>query len=77
MVYERPRKQTFPNFRILKLNESWGPVNPSWYSETHFVLGFHLNRHRVSPQAFTMLEAVKNLGSPHAIVSDRYKLDIR
>ena len=28
-------------------------------SETRFVLGFHLDRHRDSPQAFTILEAVK------------------
>ena len=41
-------------------------------SETRFVLGFHLDRHRYSPQAFTILEAVKPLGSPGAIVSDRY-----
>ena len=41
-------------------------------SETRFVLGFHLDRHRDSPQAFTILEAVKDLGSPRAIVSDRY-----
>ena len=41
-------------------------------SETRFVLGFHLDRHRDSPQAFTILEAVKPLGSPGAIVSDRY-----
>lgn len=41
-------------------------------SETRFVLGFHLDRHRDSPQAFTILEAVKDPGSPRAIVSDRY-----
>lgn len=41
-------------------------------SETRFVLGFHLSRHRDSPQAFTILEAVKPLGKPQAIVSDRY-----
>lgn len=41
-------------------------------SETRFVLGFHLDRHRDSPQAFTILEAVKPLGTPQAIVSDRY-----
>ena len=28
-------------------------------SETRFVLGFHLDRHRDSPQAFTILDAVK------------------
>ena len=37
-------------------------------SETRFVLGFHLDRHRDSPQAFTILEAVKDPGSPRAIV---------
>ena len=31
-------------------------------SETRFVLGFHLDRHRDSPQAFTILEAVKSMG---------------
>lgn len=41
-------------------------------SETRFVLGFHVDRHRNSTQAFTILEAVKLLGSPGAIVSDHY-----
>lgn len=41
-------------------------------SETRFVLGFHLDRYKDSPQAFTILEAVKDLGSPRTIVSDRY-----
>ena len=41
-------------------------------SETRFVLGFHLDRHRDSPQAFTILESVKPMGTPQAIVSDRY-----
>ena len=41
-------------------------------SETRFVLGFHLDRHRDSPQAFTVLNAAKPLGTPQAIVSDRY-----
>lgn len=41
-------------------------------SETRFVLGFHLDRHRDSTQAFTILEAVKAMGTPQAIVSDRY-----
>ena len=40
-------------------------------SETRFVLGFHLSPHRDSPQAFSILEAVKPLGKPRA-VSDRY-----
>ena len=41
-------------------------------SETRFVLGFHLSPHRDSPQAFTLLNSVKNMGTVGAIVSDRY-----
>jgi len=41
-------------------------------SETRFVLGFHLSPHRDSPQAFTLLNSVKNMGKPNAVVSDRY-----
>lgn len=41
-------------------------------SETRFVLGFHLSPYRNSPQAFTLMNAVKNLGKPNAVVSDRY-----
>lgn len=41
-------------------------------SETRFLLGFHLSPHRDSPQAFSILEAVKPLGKPKAIVTDRY-----
>ena len=41
-------------------------------SETRFVLGFHLSPHRNSPQAFSLLHSVRPLGSPGAIVSDRY-----
>lgn len=41
-------------------------------SETRFVLGFHLSPYRSSPQAFTLFNAVKNMGKPAAIVSDRY-----
>lgn len=41
-------------------------------SETRFVLGFHLSTHRDSPQAFTLLNSIKDLGKPAAIVSDRY-----
>jgi len=41
-------------------------------SETRFVLGFHLSPHRDSPQAFSLLNHAKSLGSPKAIVSDRY-----
>lgn len=41
-------------------------------SETRFVLGFHLSPRRDSPQAFTLLNSVKDMGKPAAIVSDRY-----
>ncbi|WP_196596027.1 IS6 family transposase [Pectinatus frisingensis] len=41
-------------------------------SETRFVLGFHLSKHRDSPQAFSLLNSVKHLGKPRAIVTDRY-----
>lgn len=41
-------------------------------SETRFVLGFHLSRYRDSPQAFTIFNAVKDLGKFSALVSDRY-----
>lgn len=41
-------------------------------AETRFVLGFHLSPHRDSPQAFTLLDSVKALGKPQAIVTDRY-----
>ena len=41
-------------------------------SETRFVLGFHLSPHRNSSQAFTLLNSVKDMGTPDAIVSDRY-----
>jgi transposase-like protein len=41
-------------------------------SETRFVLSFHLSRHRDSPQAFSLLNSVKHLGKPGAIVTDRY-----
>lgn len=41
-------------------------------AETRFVLGFHLSPHRDSPQAFSLLNSVKYLGSPGRIVSDRY-----
>ena len=42
------------------------------YSDTRFVLGFHLPPHRNSPQAFSLLHAVKDMGRLGAIVSDRY-----
>lgn len=41
-------------------------------SETRFIVGFHLSPHRDSPQAFTLFKAAKQLGSPAAVVSDRY-----
>lgn len=41
-------------------------------SETRFILGFTLSPHRDSPQAFSVLNEVKSLGTPSAIVSDRY-----
>ena len=41
-------------------------------SEIRFVLGFHLLPYRCSDQAFSLLNSVKNLGKPNAIVSDRY-----
>ncbi|NLY42788.1 MAG: IS1/IS6 family transposase [Clostridiaceae bacterium] len=41
-------------------------------SETRFVLGFHLSPHRDSEQVFSLLNSVKSLGQPVAIVSDRY-----
>ncbi len=41
-------------------------------SETRFVLGFRLSPHRDIPQAFTLPEAVKPMGTPQAIVIGRY-----
>ena len=41
-------------------------------AETRFVLGFHLSPHRDSPQAFALMNAVKDLGTTTAVVSDRY-----
>jgi transposase-like protein len=41
-------------------------------SETRFILGFHLSPYRNSKQAFVLLNSVKGLGTPSAIVSDRY-----
>ncbi len=41
-------------------------------SETRFVLGYHLSPHRDSPQAFILFDAVKNLGKPGSLVTDRY-----
>jgi transposase-like protein len=57
---------------VVKIN---GDKYYIWFlvdSETRFVIGFHLSRHRDSPQAFTLLNAAKGLGHPKAIVSDRY-----
>uniref|UniRef100_UPI0018C6AC48 DDE-type integrase/transposase/recombinase n=1 Tax=Pectinatus frisingensis TaxID=865 RepID=UPI0018C6AC48 len=41
-------------------------------SETRFVLGFHLSKYRDSPQAFSLLNSIKHLGKPRAVVTDRY-----
>lgn len=41
-------------------------------SETRFVVGYHLSPHRDSPQAFSVLAGAKRVGTPSAIVSDRY-----
>ena len=41
-------------------------------SETRFVLGFHLSPRRTSPQAFSLFQSVKHLGSPNALITDRY-----
>lgn len=41
-------------------------------AETRFVLGFHLSPHRDSPQAFTLLESTRSLGTTKALVTDRY-----
>lgn len=57
---------------VVKIN---GKKHYIWFiidSETRFVLGFHLSPHRDSPQAFSLLNNVKSLGNPKAIVSDRY-----
>ena len=57
---------------VVKIN---GVKHYIWFiidSETRFVLGFHLSPYRNSPQAFSLLNSVKELGSPKSIVSDRY-----
>lgn len=57
---------------VVKIN---GIKHYIWFivdSETRFILGFHLSPHRDSPQAITLLNAAKELGSPSSIVSDRY-----
>jgi len=57
---------------VVKIN---GEKYYIWFiidSETRFILGFHLSKHRDSPQAFSLFESVKGYGSPSAIVSDRY-----
>jgi transposase-like protein/rubredoxin len=41
-------------------------------SETRFVIGFHLTPHRDSPQAVALLNEASALGTPAAVVSDRY-----
>jgi hypothetical protein len=57
---------------VVKIN---GVKHYIWFivdAETRFVLGFHLSPHRNSPQVFALMNAVKNLGSTKAVVSDRY-----
>lgn len=57
---------------VVKIN---GVKHYIWFiidSETRFVLGYHLSPHRDSPQAFTLLNSVKDLGKPRAVVTDRY-----
>lgn len=57
---------------VVKVN---GEKHYLWFivdSETRFILGFHLSPYRDSPQAFSLLNAVKPLGKPNAIVTDRY-----
>jgi transposase-like protein len=57
---------------VVKIN---GKKYYLWFivdSETRFVLGFHLSPHRDSPQAHSILNHVKHLGSPRSIVTDRY-----
>ena len=57
---------------VVKIN---GIKHYIWFiidSETRFVLGFHLSPHRDSSQAFSLINSVKELGSPKSIVSDRY-----
>lgn len=43
-----------------------------WGSKTRFLPSFHIDHRRDSPQAFTILEVVKDSGSLRTIVSDRY-----
>jgi len=57
---------------VVKIN---GIKHYIWFivdSETRFVLGFHLSPHRDSPQAFSLLNSVKDMGKPSSVVSDRY-----
>jgi len=57
---------------VVKIN---GVKHYIWFivdSETRFILGFHLSPYRNSPQAFTLFHSVKDLGSPGAVVTDRY-----
>jgi transposase-like protein len=57
---------------VVKIN---GVKHFLWFiidSETRFVLGFHLSPHRDSPQAHSILNHAKHLGSPKSIVTDRY-----
>jgi transposase-like protein len=57
---------------VVKIN---GVKHYLWFiidSETRFVLGFHLSPHRDSPQAHSILNHAKTLGTPKSIVTDRY-----
>jgi len=57
---------------VVKIN---GKKHYIWFivdAETRFVLGFHLSPHRDSSQAFTLMNAVKDLGTTTTVVSDRY-----
>ncbi len=41
-------------------------------SETRFILGYHLSRSRSSTEAFTSINAVKDMGTVGSIVTDCY-----
>lgn len=41
-------------------------------SETRFVLGYHLSKHRDSTQASSLFDHVKSLGDVNSLVTDRY-----
>ena len=57
---------------IVKIN---GVKHYIWFiidSETRFILGFHLSPRRTAPNAFALFQSVKPLGTPNAVVTDRY-----